>query len=113
MSARRRIEFQEGDEFAVHLDRACASLEHDRWKDDLRKDFHLAQSALASDQTILSRERDFPRYVAIACRTVRVLFTLYFANPEAEGEACILWIKAGAEKEPNRRIDTWFASHHS
>ncbi len=111
MSARRRVEFLEGEEFAAHLDRSCACLEHDRWKEDLRKDFHLIQSALASDQTILSRERDFPKYVAIACRTVRVLSTLYYSNPEAEEEQCILWIKAGAEKHTDRRIDFWVEKH--
>ena len=111
MSARRRIEFLEGDEFAIHLGPACASLKHERWKDDLRKDFHLVQSALASDQTILSNEQNFPKYVRMACRTVRVLSTLYYANPLAEEEQCILWIKAGAEKGPTRCIDVWAQNH--
>src|SRR5271157_137676 len=57
MAAQRRIEDEEGEEFAHHLGRACACLEHSSWRDGLRKDFHLVQSALASGQTILSNEK--------------------------------------------------------
>lgn len=111
MTARKRIERREGMEFAQLLDRSCACLEHESRRDDLRKDFHLVQSALASDQTILSNERNFPLLVANACAKVRELTRLYFANPALEGEPCILWIKAGAEKEADRRIDEWAEIH--
>lgn len=111
MTARKRIENAEGEEFAPHLDSACACLDQDVWKDALRKDFHLVQAALASDQTILSNERNFPQYVAIACRTVRVLSALYYANPVIERDVCRLWITAGAEKVPDRRIDLWAENH--
>jgi len=111
MSARRRIEDREGGEFSQHLDRACACLEHPSWKDALRKDFHLIQSALATDQTILSNERDFPRFVAAVCRTVHELSTLYYGNPAAEGDVCILWLQAGAEKDADRNISVWAENH--
>lgn len=111
MAARRRIDDVEGEEFAAHLAPACAYLEEDGWKAALRKDFHLVQSALASDWTILSNERSFPKYVALASRKVRVLSTLYFANPEVEGSPCIVWIKAGADAEAKRHFDVWVASH--
>jgi hypothetical protein len=111
MTARKRIVNAEGEEFALHLDSACACLEQGAWKDALRKDFHLVQAALAADQTILSNEQNFPRLVAIACRTVRVLSTLYYANPVVERDVCRLWITAGAEKDPERRIDLWVENH--
>ncbi len=111
MMARKRVEFQDGAEFAVHLESSCACLEHDRWKQDLRKDFHLVQSALASGQTILSNEREFPKYVSIACVTVRILSGLYYANPSLEGESCIQWIQAGAQNETGRRIEAWVRSY--
>jgi hypothetical protein len=111
MSAQKRIEDTEGEEFAHHLDRACACLEHDSWKGALRKDFHLVRSALASGQTIISNENRFPLLVATACRTIQEFSSLYYANPAAEGDACILWIKAGAEKDTVRRIDVWAENH--
>jgi hypothetical protein len=113
MTARKRIENIEGEEFAMYADRACACLEHDRSKEALRKDFHLAQSALASDRTIVSNEREFPAFVAVACTRVRVLSRLYYANPVIEGESCTQWIREGAEKDASRRIDIWAANHGS
>ena len=111
MSAQKRIEDREGIEYAHHLDPACACLEHDRWKEALRKDFHLVQSALASGHTILSNEKNFPKFIAIASRNVRDLSDLYYANPAAEGDICIHWIKAGAERDADRQIDVWAENH--
>jgi hypothetical protein len=111
MAARRRIDYTEGDEFAPHLDRACASLEQDGWREALRKDCHLVQSALATGQLILSNEKELPRFVALACGAVKTLLQLHYANPAVEGHACILWIKAGAENDADRRIDVWAANH--
>jgi hypothetical protein len=105
MAARRRIENVEGAEFVIHLDRACACLAEDKWKEDLRKDFHLVRSALAGDQTILSNEKNPPGYLSIAARTVRILSSLHYGNPAAEGDPCIEWVRAGARPEGTRRID--------
>jgi hypothetical protein len=97
----------EGEAFAVLLAPARECQITDRHKADLEKDFHLVRSALGSGQTILSNELNFPRFLAKACPTVQELASLYYANPEAEGDACRLWIKAGAVKETTRRIDIW------
>lgn len=113
MAAQKRIEDKEGIEFAHHLDRACTCLEQDRWKEALRKDFHLIQSALASGQTILSNEKNFPMFVAIASRNVRELSALYYANPAVEGEPCILWIREGAKYDADRQIDVWAEKYQS
>lgn len=111
MAARRRFEDAEGEEYAIHLDRACSCLEHERWREDLAKDFHLVRSALATDQTIISNEKNLPNYLSIACQNVRMLSTLYYANPASEGDACTFWIKTGAEKDAGRRIDVWAENH--
>jgi len=111
MAARRRIDYTEGSEFALHLDRACACLEQGSSKDALRKDFHLIQSALATDKTILSNEKNLPMFVAVACRTVVELSTLHYGNPAEEGDKCIDWIKGGADKDADRRIDSWVENH--
>ena len=113
MEMKDRIVYEEGEAFSVLLAPACDCQAAESHKADLEKDFHLVQSALATGQTILSNESTFPRFIALACPTVRELASLYYANPAVEDDACRLWIKAGAEKEPNRRIDNWFANHHS
>ena len=53
----------------------------------------------------------FPRQVTLACVAVPEFVELYYGNPSVEGEDCRLWIKAGADKEPDRRIDNWSANH--
>jgi len=107
MAGRRRIENVEGAEFATHIDRACACLEQEKSKADLRKDFHLVRGALAADKTILSNEINFPGYLSIASRTIRILGSLYYGNPAVEGEPCIEWLRDGALPEGPRRIDVW------
>ena len=107
MDQKERILVNEGSEFSVLQQAACDCQASDRQKAALEKDFHLVQSALATGQVIVSNETRFPRYVAIACASVKQLQVLHYANPTVEGDACRLWIKAGAEKEPSRRIDIW------
>jgi hypothetical protein len=101
----------EGEEFSGLLGGIRQCLASEKHRAALAKDFHLVRSALASGQTILSNERRLPMLVATACRTITEFATLYYANPDLEGEACILWIKAGAEKDAERRIDVWAERH--
>lgn len=113
MIQKSRTVVDEGSEFSAMLQPACDCLQSDEAKADLAKDFHLVQSALATGQLILSNEMRFPGHVTRACAAVPELARLHYGNPQVEGKDCRLWIKAGAEKEPNRRIDTWFANHRS
>lgn len=110
MQQRRRIEDVEGTEFAVLLESACDCLTETAWKDALRKDFHLVKSALASGQILLSNESRLPRHLQVACEAVAEFRKLFFACPEREQDECIDWIRAGAKKEPKRRVDR-FSSH--
>jgi hypothetical protein len=111
MEQKSRIVLEDGEQFAALADRACACLSGATEKAALAKDFHLIQSALATGQLVLSNEVWFPRYVALACAAVQELASLYYANPVVEGDPCRLWIKAGAEKTPGRRIDVWANCH--
>jgi len=99
----------EGENYSNLLERACAVLTTE--KESLAKDFHLVQSALAAGQLIVSVENRFPQIVSVAVKAVLELALLYYANPAVEGDACIQWIKDGAEKDPLRRIDVWAESH--
>jgi hypothetical protein len=111
MIQKSRMVIDEGSDFSPMLQLACDGFPSAEEKAALAKDFHLVQSALATGQLVLSNEVRFPRHVTQACATVPELAQLYYGNPGIEGEDCRLWIKSGADKEPNRRIDTWFANH--
>jgi len=111
MTQKSRMVVDEGNDFSALLQPACDCLQSAGEKEGLAKDFHLVRSALATGQLILSNELRFPRYATQACEAVPELAQLYYGSPQIEGEDCRLWIKAGAEKEPDRRIDNWFANH--
>ena len=113
MTLKSRILNEEGEQFVELLGPACSCLAIDGYRAALAKDFHLVQSALASGQLILSNETKFPHYIGMACDSVPALTQLHYANPQVEGEECKLWIKAGAEKEPRRRIDVWALNYLS
>lgn len=105
MTRKGRIVLEDGDSFARLADPACACLASDGERNALKKDFHLLQSALATGQLIVSGEVSLQRIVTEACGEVQELASLYYGNPICEGDACRLWIKAGAEKDADRRID--------
>jgi hypothetical protein len=111
MTQKSRVVIDEGGDFSPLLQPACDCFPSAEEKADLAKDFHLVQSALATGQLILSNEVRFPRHVTEACAAVPELAQLYYGNPGIEGEDCRLWIKSGADQEPDRRIDRWFANH--
>jgi hypothetical protein len=107
MVARRRIERIEGAQFAYLLDRACACLAEERWREALSKDFHLVRTALAGDRTILSNEIEFPRLLAIAAASVHALSMILYGNPAIEKDTCVDWIRGGAIPIPARIIGAW------
>jgi hypothetical protein len=111
MELKNRVVDEEGKEFLALLTPACGCQSTNRHKADLEKDFHLVRSALATEQTIISLETKFPTFIAKACSAVQELTSLYYANPAVEGDACRRWIKAGAEKDADRRIDSWVENY--
>jgi hypothetical protein len=111
MEQKTRTIEEDGEQFAKMAGPVCACLSDAGERAALAKDFHLIQSALTTGQLILSNEVRFPRYVALACASVPELASLHYANPAVEGDQCRLWIKAGAEKDADRRIDVWLENH--
>jgi hypothetical protein len=111
MTRKGRTLIEEGDSYSRLKEPACLCQGAAEQRTALEKDFHLIQSALATGQLILSNETKFPRYVANACQMVPDFLQLYYGGPVVEGEVCRLWIKGGAEKEGQRRIDVWAHYH--
>jgi hypothetical protein len=111
MTLKSRIIVEEGNAFYELLAPACDCQPTESQKAAIGKDFHLIRSALATGQLIVSNETKSPRNIAAACGSVPRFLELYYGNPVLEGDACRLWIKAGVEKEANRRIDQWVLNY--
>jgi hypothetical protein len=70
----------------------------------LEKDCHLVEAALKADQIVVSRDEVVRRLFRGICPRVEELRPILWANPEAEEEGTIEWVRAGAKPEKARRL---------
>ena len=71
----------------------------------LRKDFHLLQAALATDQTIISLDETVRRLFKRASQQVGEIRNIIWVNPNrTTEEQPITWLQNGAPPEPHRQL---------
>lgn len=70
----------------------------------LEKDCHLVEAALKADQIVLSRDEVVRSLFRGICPKVEELQHILWANPEAEEEGAVEWIRAGAKSENARKL---------
>ena len=75
------------------------------------KDFHLLEAALATDQTIISRDEIIRGCFARAAQSVDEIRHIVWVNPVHSEEAPITWLKNGAPPEDHRQLRTWAHTH--
>lgn len=69
-----------------------------------RKDFHLVEAALATDQRIVSMDQKMRHLLSIAAtkKGVKELRAIVWINPDKSEEQALAWLKDGAPHEPKR-----------
>ena len=76
--------------------------------EDMRKDFHLLEAALATDQTIISIDETVRGCFARATRHVGEIRDIVWVNPERmEEEEPLVWLENGAPPESHRQLRAW------
>lgn len=71
----------------------------------LRKDFHLLQAALATDQTVISLDETIRGLFEQASQQVGEIRNIIWANPDKTAEEHpISWLQNGAPPEAHRRL---------
>lgn len=76
--------------------------------EDMQKDFHLLNAALATDQTIISLEEIIRQLFARAAERVGEIRDIVWVNPErVEEEEPLVWLQNGAPPEDHRKLRTW------
>ena len=71
----------------------------------LRKDFHLLQAALATDQTVISLDETIRGLFKRASQQVGEILNIIWVNPDRTAEEHpIAWLQNGAPSEPHRRL---------
>ncbi len=76
--------------------------------EDMQKDSHLLNAALATDQTIISLEEIIRQLFARASQRVGEIRDIVWVNPERmEEEEPLVWLQNGAPPEECRKLRTW------
>jgi hypothetical protein len=70
----------------------------------LRKDFHLIETALATDRIVVSRDETVRRLFKAAAPRVVAIQKVVWVNPAAPAENAIEWLLKGAPSEGTRML---------
>ena len=76
--------------------------------EDMQKDFHLLETARATDQTIISLDETVRGLFARASQRVGEIRDIVWVNPECtEEEEPLVWLQNGAPPEEHRKLRAW------
>jgi len=77
----------------------------EKQREEIRKDAHLVEAALQTDQTVISSDENTARqpFREIAAN-VPSIGHLIWVNPTRDDERAIEWLQSGAPAEPSRRL---------
>ena len=77
----------------------------ERQRENMEKDFHLLQAALATDQTIISLDETVRQLFKRASQQVGEIQDIIWVNPDRTAEEQpIGWLQNGAPPEPHRQL---------
>jgi hypothetical protein len=68
------------------------------------KDAHLIEAAQATDQRVGALDETVRGHFGRMSATFEALQMIVWANPVAEGEPCLEWLRTGADAEPHRLL---------
>ena len=75
--------------------------------ENMQKDFHLLEAALATDQTVISLDEVIRGLFAHASQRVGEIRDIVWVNPERmEEEEPLAWLQNGAPPENHRKLGT-------
>ena len=108
MDARKkvyRVNAPANEELHDKIKQTGANLEE---SEDMQKDLHLLDAALATDQNIVSLDETIRQLFARASQRVGEIRDIVWVNPErTEEEEPIVWLENGAPPEDHRKLRAW------
>ncbi len=107
MYARRKIDRINPPEHVELQDKVTNTTNNENEIEALRKDFHLLQAALVTDQTIISLDETVRGLFKRASQQVGEIRDIIWVNPDrTTEEQPITWLQNGAPSEAHRRLST-------
>jgi hypothetical protein len=70
----------------------------------MRKDLHLIEAALASDQLVASLDETVREFFVQSAATLKQLKNICWVNPTKEEDDVVEWLANGAKSEKSRRL---------
>ena len=108
MNARKKINRIDPPEYANIRDKVTSTTTNADEIENIEKDFHLLQAALATDQTIISLDETIRRLFARASQQVGEIRNIIWVNPDKTAEEQpIAWLRNGAPHETHRRLSIY------
>ena len=105
MIARKRFVYVNPSQNSTLSDEIEMTANRERDIEALRKDFHLLQAALATDQIIVSLDETIRGLFKQASQQVGEIQNIIWVNPKrTTEEQPITWLQNGAPSEPHRRL---------
>jgi len=88
----------------ILMTKVLATQSQDRKKDAMEKDFHLIETALASDQAIVSLDDMVRNLYSQAATSVGEIRRIVWGNPGNPDENLLQWLKDGAPADKKRQL---------
>ncbi len=105
MDARKKIDRIDPPENAELQAKVTTTTNNENEIEALRKDFHLLQAALVTDQTIISLDETVRQLFKRASQQVGEIQDIIWVNPDRTAEEQpIAWLQNGAPPEPHRQL---------
>lgn len=105
MDASRKVERIDPPEDNTLQDKITTTTKNEIEIEALRKDFHLLQAALTTDQTIISLDETVRQLFKRASQQVGEIQDIIWVNPDkTTEEQPIAWLQNGAPPEPHRQL---------
>ncbi|MDE0469582.1 MAG: hypothetical protein OYL97_21250 [Candidatus Poribacteria bacterium] len=105
MIARKRFDYITPPQDTALSNKIDTTTTRERDIEALRKDFHLLQAALATDQTIISLDETIRQLFKQASQQVSEIRDIIWVNPNrTTAEQPITWLQNGAPPEPHRQL---------
>ena len=73
-------------------------------QDEIFKDVHLLEAALATDKIVASMDNNARDAYAHVSQQIGEIRDILWVNPETEEDSCVGWLDRGAPVEPERQL---------
>jgi hypothetical protein len=104
MEARKKVCRVEPPANEVLLDKIEKTATNEKALEDMQKDFHLLEAAMATDQTVISLEKTVRKHFTQAAQRVGEIRDIVWVNPERTEEQPLPWLRDGAPPEAHRQL---------